>query len=165
MAHISRYHTRKGQVRIKKEEARILTLLKKADIPFKEQHMIDFKCIGPNRDGDRAWIDFLVEIKDNDGKMVGFVFLEVDEHQHEWYSLRCENRRMMDVHASLVLEGNTFPVAFVRYNPNVFYIDGVRQKYQIKRRERDLLKLLRSFSFDLPFSVIYLFYEIGRAHV
>ena len=41
----------KGSIYAKKEEARIMKLLQKYEFDFKEQHMIDFKCLGPDREG------------------------------------------------------------------------------------------------------------------
>ena len=68
-------------------------------------------------------------IKDNDGKS-GVIFLEVDEHQHKTHLISCELRRMMDVHQSLVMEGNTLPIAFLRYNPNSHKVDGEFRKWK-----------------------------------
>ena len=71
---------------MKRDEARIDTLLKAGKLEFKAQHFIDFTCIGPDRDGDRDgercfvdFVDFVVQVTDKRGQ-VGFIFLEVDEH-------------------------------------------------------------------------------------
>ena len=158
--HIFYWHTTEGQVRKKKDEARILRVLEKEGLRIKSQHHIDFSCIGSDRDGDRCFIDFLIEIKDTDGKTVGFIFLEVDERQHEWYSVSCELRRMTDVYRTLILEGNTFPVIFIRYNPHAYHIDDVQQKTKLKNREETLITYIKNITFDRPFSVVYMYYNV-----
>src|ERR1700712_4683835 len=70
-AHVYLYHTTQGNVRLKKEESRILALLNKHEIDFKTQHTIDFRCIGSDREGDRCFIDFLVQVTDSNDR-VGF---------------------------------------------------------------------------------------------
>ncbi len=153
------HHTREGNVRMKQEEARILRVLQEAAMDFTEQHMIDFRCVGKDRDGDRAWIDFLVQVKDTSGHVKGIVLLEVDEEQHRAYSVTCEVRRMSDVHRSLMLAGNTFPVAFCRYNPNAFSINGKTCKVTKKEREAGLIGLLQNWEFSREFEVVYLHHD------
>lgn len=153
------WHTKEGQVRKKRDEARVLRLLEKAGFHLKAQHTIDFICIGPDRDGDRCYVDFLVEIRDEEGKVKGYVFLEVDEHQHKGYNLSCELRRMSDVIRTLNLEGNTLPIIFLRYNPHDFTVDNVKQKVLLRDKEAKLVDYLRKIDFEEPFSVIYMFYD------
>jgi len=141
---------------MKKAEFRILNLLQKHLIPFKEQHTIDFRCIGADRDGDRCFIDFLIEIKDPSDRVTGFIFLEVDD---EHYSVSCELRRMVDVHRTLALEGNTLPLAFVRYNPDAHRSDGTPVRVLKKDREAKLVETLNSWTFDRPFGVYYMYYD------
>ncbi|KAI9008077.1 hypothetical protein BC832DRAFT_405882 [Gaertneriomyces semiglobifer] len=111
-------HPTAWQVRRVHQQARIEDVLKENGLTFKTEHMVDFRCAGT--DGSRAYIDFLVEVNDEEGKLAGFVLLEVEEHQHSSYSVSCEVRRMADVHHTLVLEGNTINIAFIRYNPHAF---------------------------------------------
>ena len=155
------WHTKEGQVRKKKDEARILRLLNTHGFDFKPQHFIDFVCLGPDRDGDRCFVDFLIEIQDTNKKVVGFIFLEVDEHQHKLtnYSISCENRRMTDAQRSLSLEGNSFPIVFIRYNPHEFTVNNQKQKVRMKDREAKLVKLLQTIELKQPFSVMYMFYD------
>jgi hypothetical protein len=158
-AHNYFWHTKEGQVRKKKDERRILRLLQASGVHFKEQHVVDFVCLGSDRDGDRCFVDFLIEVKDDKGHTKGFVFLEVDEGQHKWYSLSCELRRMTDVHRSLVKEGNTFPVIFIRYNPGPYKVDEVEQKKTLRAREEQLMSYIQNLTFNRPFSVAYMFYD------
>lgn len=153
------WHTQEGQVRKKKDEARILRLLEKHNFDFKSQHCIDFVCVGSDRDGSRCFIDFLIEIKNKENQTIGFVFLEVDEHQHSWYSVSCEIRRMADVQRTLILEGNTFPVLFLRYNPHKYTVDSNPKKLRVKDREAQLVDYLKNVQFDNDFSVVYMFYN------
>lgn len=158
--HIKTWHTTEGQVRKKKYEARILKILTQNEFEFKPQHMIDFTCVGDDREGSRCFIDFLVECKDDQGKTKGIVFLEVDEYQHSHYDVSCELRRMTDVHRSLIMEGNTIPITFVRYNPHAFKVDDKTKRTLLKVREERLVQFLNEMIFDKDFQVSYLFYDI-----
>jgi hypothetical protein len=84
----------------------------------------------------------------------------VDESQHSWYEVSCELRRMTDTQRSLVLEGNTLPILFIRYNPHSFEIDGVvRRDIWKKRREETLVQFIRDLKFTQPFGVAYMYYD------
>lgn len=162
------HHTEAGQVRMKRDESRILKFLEKHfKGSFKSQHHIDFICLGPDRDGDRCHIDFLLEIKDKNNKTIGFIFLEVDEDQHSWYDLKCENRRMTDAYRTVILEGNTFPIMFIRYNPDCYRIDGKKMKKPKKEREVILKKYIENVKFDRDFSIVYMFYDmqVGKPRI
>jgi hypothetical protein len=104
-------------------------------------------------------MSFLVEIRNDKGHVIGFVFLEVDEHKHSWYGVECEVRRMADVHLSLTLAENTFPIMFLRYNPHRFSVDGKVFHTSKYVREQRLVEYLRNVTFDQPFSVTYMFYD------
>jgi len=158
--HTFYWHTAEGQARKKKEESRIVRLLEANGVHHKPQHTIDFTCIGKDREGARSYIDFLIECKDAAGKTTGFILLEVDEHQHEWYDLSCELRRMMDAHRSLILGGNSFPIMFLRYNPHAFCVDGVPRRVLLRDREAALLNCIQNAHFDQSFSVAYMFYDV-----
>lgn len=158
-SHIESHHTEAGQQRKKKKEAKIKKLLDDHNIPYKAQHHIDFRCVGPNGEGSRCFIDFLIEVRDSEGKVSGFIFLEVDEQQHDAYAVACEVRRMADVYESLTVGGNTFPVAFVRYNPDRFEVEEVLVKVPTKTRQARLLNVLKTWTFKQPFSVLYMFYD------
>ena len=87
------------------------------------------------------------------------IFLEVDEDGHESYNLSCELRRVMDVHRSLVLEGNTLPVAFIRYNPNAFKVDGKTKRTSKYVREKALVDAMRNWEFKRDFEILYMYYD------
>jgi len=157
--HVFYWHTQVGNVRLKKAESRILSLLQNHNIPFKEQHLIDFRCVGEDREGDRCYIDFLIDIKNDLDETTGFVFLEVDEDQHLHYSVSCEVRRMADVYRTLALEGNTMPIAFVRYNPDAHRSNDKLVRVLKRDREKTLVEMLKSWKFDRPFGVYYMYYN------
>lgn len=121
--------------------------------------MIDFKCTGRDREGDRCFIDFLIQIRNQNGHVIGIVFLEVDEGQHKWYGVECEVRRMADVHLSLTLEENTLPILFIRYNPHRHSKDGKTYRLLKRTREDRLVRYLRNVKFDQAFAVTYMFYD------
>jgi uncharacterized Zn-finger protein len=156
------WHTTEGQVQKKRDESRVLNFLRKKGYDIKPQHPIDFRCIGGDRDGDRCYIDFIIFVRDAHGKMKGIIFLEVDEHQHEWYDVSCEVRRMSDVARTLILEGNTFPVVFLRYNPHAYRVNGVKRRKNVKRREKELASCIENMQFTQPFAVKYMYYDMAN---
>lgn len=158
-SHVQSHHTPEGIQRKKRQEVKILDLLQANDIPFKAQHTIDFKCLGGMRDGSRCYVDFLVEVRDTSDMLVGFIFLEVDEYQHKTYAIDCDTRRMADVYESLIVEGNTFPIAFIRYNPDAFKVNGNTKTVPAPVRKARLLDLLKTWTFQQPFSILYMYYD------
>ena len=158
------HHTVNGNGRLKKEESRILKLLENSNVDFKYQHTIDFMCLG-NRNANntvRSFIDFLVMKPDSEG-ITGIILLEVDEHQHNQdasnYTVSCDVRRMNECFESLILEGNTLPVVFIRYNPNSFEKDGKKMKISKRVREEKLLETIENFNFKTPVGVHYMYYD------
>jgi uncharacterized Zn-finger protein len=155
------HHTSDGRMRMKVEEKRIIKLLEDNCIDFVSEHFIDFTCIGNDKTSSRCNIDFLVQVKDNADKLKGFVFLEVDENQHKYnsYTIACENRRMMEVFRTLVLEGNTLPIVFIRYNPNSFSRNDKRVKLIKEKREERLLHVLKNWDFLQDNGIFYMYYD------
>lgn len=157
--HQERIHSEQGKLNRKKEESRIAKLLESNNIPFKREHLIDFTCLDGKKDGSRCFIDFVIESYNKEGKLQGFIFIEVDEHQHDSYAQSCELRRMTDVNLSLTLGGNIFPILFIRYNPHAFKINNLTKRFYRNKREVKLLELITSINFNSPFSVIYMYYD------
>ncbi len=118
--HHGRMHTSAGQARQKRKENRIAKLLDLHGIPYKREHHVDFSCVGATnaRNAKFARVDFVIELKGC------LVFLEVDEHQHESYTVACDVARMARIVESLCVGGNTVPILFLRYNPDAFTVDG-----------------------------------------
>jgi KRAB domain-containing zinc finger protein len=165
--HIKSMHTLEGQMRHKKEEQRIASVLDNANIAYKREHQIDFICIGSTTKK-YARIDFLIDINGC------IVMLEVDEDQHRfgYGSISCDLRRMAQIQESLTIEGNSIPIVFLRYNPNTFTVDDMIMKISKKDRERTLVQLLKN-PFHLiwrkkkPIIIQYMFYDIkdGNAEI
>lgn len=152
-SHFHFYHTEEGRRTRKREEQKIATLLDAHGIPYKREHHIDFSCMG----GSRCYIDFVIIENGN------IVFLEVDENQHEAYQLSCELRRMTDVHSACLIEGNTLPIHFVRYNPHRYSIGDTVAKVTRKIRESLLVNTIRELlkqDSSPPLSIHYMFYNL-----
>ncbi len=160
--HMQSHHTEEGQQRKKKKETIIFDLLKHHDISFNGQHTVDFRCVGGPRETVRGFIDFMVEVRDADGKLTGIIFLEVDEDQHKSYAINCDTRRMADVYESLIVEGNSFPILFIRYNPDVFKVNSEKTKVLSKDRQARLINLLKNWDFTQPFAILYMYYDTNE---
>ena len=126
---------------------------------FKREKRIDFACV----DAADSWcrIDFVLGV---DGG--GYVFLEVDEHQHRFgYGalLSCDMKRMAKVMASLTVEaGEAVPrVAWLRYNPHTWHVDGTLQRRAPRAsREAWLCAHLATLTLDAaPLAIGYAFYD------
>ena len=131
-------HSLEYQKRQLKKQKSLRLFLQKKNIPFKEEHQIDFKCY--NSKQTFARIDFIVIHN-------GIVFfLECDEFQHMHYEISCENARMLKVNETLLSQGNTLPIVFIRYNPETKYkIDGKSVKTTQKEKQAKLLEFIRSY--------------------
>ena len=123
---------------------------------FQREKRIDFQCV----DADDTWcrIDFVVCVSG------GYVFLECDEHQHQFgydASLSCDMKRMAKVMTSLTMEaGEQVPrIAWVRYNPHACHVDGAL--YQIPKADREawLGKYVKEMKLTDPLSIAYAFYD------
>ena len=131
-------HSLEYQKRQLKKQKSLRLFLQKNNTPFKEEHQIDFKCY--NSKQTFARIDFIVIHN-------GIVFfLECDEFQHTHYEISCENARMLKVNETLISQGNTLPIVFIRYSPETTYkIDGKSVKTTQKEKQAKLLEFIRSY--------------------
>jgi hypothetical protein len=87
------------------------------------------------------------------------VVVEVDEDQHRSYDPECERIRMINILGALEMR-----CVFIRYNPDVFHIDGKTVRVYEKKRHELLLKTIREYmnpSFDpqATADVVYLYYD------
>lgn len=152
--HFKNIHTEKGMLRQKKQEEKIAKLLTKHGIPFAREHSISFSCIS---DANKyARIDFVIELNG------GIIFLEVDEHQHRfgYDSVNCDLKRMSYVMESLVYGGNTLPILWLRYNPNVYRVNGIKQLIRQYEREEILVDFMRNWSPGSDMEIKYFFYNL-----
>ena len=126
---------------------------------FRREKRIDFNCAKKAQPGalanakQFAKIDFVLGVPD------GYVFLEVDEHQHRFgydnESLSCDMKRMASVQESLAIEsGFQLPnLYWLRYNPHAHRANGDLVKVPKAEREARLLAWLKAFAFAAPFGV------------
>ena len=160
---------------------------------FRREHAIDFECVTPlvngtvprpprgkrskkerkkvkERDDHPAVgcrIDFVL------GYDNGFVFLEVDEHQHRFgyrqadgAAISCDAKRMANVQTSITLEflgagGDPPPIYWLRYNPHEFRVDGALQRVPKVEREERLCGFLRDL--EPRAGIGYAFYDCSEA--
>ena len=94
-----------------------------------------------------------------------FVYIEVDENQHQSYTCECEQIRMINL---VNIRG--IPVTFIRYNPDKYKsID--KQKYMLShQREQKLIEWIKYAMKHSPnengdiANVLYLFYDDYDIH-
>ena len=152
--HEERIHSEEGIIRQKKQEEKIAKLLLRNEIPFIREHSISFSCIS---DANKyARIDFVIELNG------GIIFLEVDEHQHRfgYDSVNCDLKRMSYVMESLVYDGNTVPILWLRYNPNTYYENEIKQSIRQYEREEILVDFMRNWSPGSDMEIKYFFYNL-----
>lgn len=156
-------HTIEGQIRKKKQEHRLNTLLKEWGYDVDPELTIKAKSSNCLTDTDRyfARIDFTII-----NCTSAILILECDEEQHSSYPLSCEFSRMADVQASLVKAGFTAPLYWVRYSPtSKYHIGGEQVKMHRPKREAALKKHLAKlcspdFRPEHQVNVHYMFYDL-----
>jgi len=124
----------------------------------------------------RAFPDFVIQSED------GVLILEVDEHSHgahnlkpdnddnntrmscekdSWfYNVSCEQRRMLEIVAALRTDGELRPIAFLRYNPDAYRINGRFSKVSTDQRHKTLIHFIRNWKPEQDFEIHYFFYEM-----
>jgi hypothetical protein len=89
-----------------------------------------------------------------------FVYVEVDEHQHQSYVCECEQIRMVNI-----VEARGMPVRFIRYNPDYYEPIKGQRKIKLQQREHKLIEYVKYAIKHSPMeegcmaSVLYLFYD------
>ena len=163
---------------------------------FKREHVIDFECVTPLVNGTAPLpprgerpkkvrkkakdqdatpnlycrIDFVLGYEGG-----GFVFLEVDEHQHRFgfrqgdsAAISCDAKRVANVHTSLTLEFSSTPsgapsVYWLRYNPHEWHVDGVTTRMPKADREARLCAFLERYEPMQPVALGYAFFDYDEA--
>ena len=125
---------------------------------FRREKRIDFKCAKLQSRDTWCRIDFVLGVPN------GFVFLEVDEHQHKYgYGdhLSCDMKRMACVMESLAVETNyNVPnLYWLRYNPNAWHVGGETRRMPKADREANLVAWLERFECVASFGIGYAFYD------
>ena len=86
-----------------------------------------------------------------------FVYVEVDEHQHQSYACECEQIRMINL-----VHVRGMPVRWIRYNPDVYEPLKGQKKMQLEQREKKLIEYIlwaMRHPPDTISTVLYLFYN------
>lgn len=161
--HFHSLHTPEGHAERRREEKVVARALD-AEFPegiYVREHNVDYTCISGKSAGvSRSRLDFLIPVA-GAGKIKGHVILEVDEHQHAWYGQGCETARMANVVSSLRMEGNTMPIAWIRYNPHAFKVNNVTKRVTQKDRLQALIGAIRKMKFGAgrEVRVAYMYYD------
>lgn len=125
---------------------------------FKREKRIDFRCVDHAQRDTWCRIDFVLAVNG------GYVFLEVDENQHQFgydANLSCDMKRMAKVMTSLTVEaGDALPhIYWLRYNPHAWHVDGATLSLTKTERERWLCTFLSELALDKPLRIGYAFYD------
>jgi hypothetical protein len=148
-------HTKEGQQRQKKKEQAINLFFQKTPDQtdqWKRELHIDFRCHSSDtRQKAFCRIDFYRIYTPDDSPQIHVCF-EVDEDEHSGYAPECDLRRMYDCydHVTNLGEGK---MVWVRYNPDKFTVDGVKQTKNVAARRAELLLFLRDVAengVDIP---------------
>ena len=160
--HMSNYHTLEGQQKKKKKEEKLAKFLTDNQYPFQREHRIEFQCMG----GTYCRVDFLLQMHTHTRQQF-IVCLENDEGAHKDRPTSCEIKRMMDVSTACMLEGNSIPIVWIRFNCDTFCIDDTIQKVNMNDRYKHLQRLIQTLesttSFN-PLTVYYMFYDYSITH-
>ena len=153
--HSHHYHTPEGQGERKREEVKVKKALDTDGLDYKREHHIDHACAIDSTTFAR--MDFMLTFRNT------AVFLEVDEGQHNGYGVSCDVTRMAKTVESLRVAGNTMRVAFIRYNPHAFTVDGVKRRRPTVLRLKQLIEVLKGFGNDSTddedIRVFYMYYS------
>ena len=150
-------HSEKGIQRQKKEEHKIEKILTENKILFEREVTVNFTCVLGNQiEQKSSRIDYVIHVPE---RKLTFL-LEIDENQHKQNMISCETRRMVDTYTSL-LATNTLNnhTVWLRYNPNAFKFNELRQKLTKTTREQELLKVIKTFVPSQTMEILYMFYD------
>ncbi|CAM9770418.1 unnamed protein product, partial [Heterosigma akashiwo] len=159
--HYKCIHTPRAAQKHRRKEHEIELLLLEHGINHKREHSITYNCINDNTNN-YSRIDFIIDFKDTNGK-TGIIMLEVDEYQHTYsnYSVSCDISRMTQIHESIMLEGNTLPIVFIRFNPDSYKVNNITVKETKQMKQAKLIETITNIEFgpDGTLSVIYINYD------
>jgi hypothetical protein len=136
------------QVRQKAKENRIKDVLTVSGITFIHDKMLDGVQCGRERP------DFQIDCGTH------FVYVEVDENQHDSYTCECEQMRMINL-----IEVRGAPVRFIRYNPDIYELCKGHKTVKQDEREKILVESVLYAMNTSPqvnnciANVLYLFYD------
>jgi hypothetical protein len=136
------------QLRRHAKENRIGDVLTASHITFVHDRMLEGPVCGRERP------DFQIDCGTH------FVYVEVDEHQHQSYACECEQTRMINL-----VEARGMPVRFIRYNPDIYEPVKEQRTQKQEQREKKLVEYVKYAMNHSPIdenavsNVLYLFYD------
>ena len=136
------------QIRLHAKENRIRDVLTVAGISFVHDKMLEGSICGRERP------DFQIDCGTH------FVYVEVDEHQHQSYACECEQTRMVNL-----VEVRGMPVRWIRYNPDMYEVVKGQRQAKAEQREKRLVEYVMWAMKHTPqenenmSEVLYLFYN------
>ena len=133
------------QIRRHAKENRVKDLFTVARFTFVHDKILESKKCGEERP------DFQIDCGTH------FLYIEVDEHQHQSYACECEQGRMVNL-----VHVRGMPVRWIRYNPDVYEPMEGQRKVKIEQREKKLLEYTKWAMNNPPdtiSNVLYLFYN------
>ena len=136
------------QIRLHAKENRIRDVLTVAGISFIHDKMLEGPTCGRERP------DFQIDCGSH------FVYVEVDENQHQSYACECEQTRMVNL-----VEVRGMPVRWIRYNPDTYGVVKGQRQVKAEQREKKLIEYVLWAMKHTPqenenmSEVLYLFYN------
>ena len=136
------------KIRRHAKEDRVKDVLTVSGIKFIHDKILEGTSCGRERP------DFQIDCETH------FVYLEVDEHQHNSYACECEQTRMINL-----VEARGIPVRFIRYNPDSYEPTKGQPKVKLEQREKKMVEYIKYSILHPPqedkvfANVLYLFYD------
>jgi hypothetical protein len=155
-SHVESHHTKEGQARKKKKEARVLKFLKDAGIECDTEVHISFRCV---LDTPTAFsrIDAVIYLPSRNLR----ILLEIDEDQHKGYPAGCDVVRMNNTGACIRVSGEEANLLWIRFNPDAYTVDGVTQRTRIVDRHAALLRTIETHVPGQGMEVVYMYYDMA----
>ena len=87
--------------------------------------------------------------------------MSVDEFQHCHYEVECDVARMSKVVTAIRAASDERAIVWLRFNPDYFCVDGIKQRVPIAERGARLIETIRQSRSTVPYSVsiTYLYYD------
>ena len=133
--HMASHHAENPRALTKRKELAVHQALVKGGVDFDYQFHITFDGCGLGSESKRAFVDFVIP------RPWGYLFVEVDEGQHNAYDPSCDVRRDFDIAASLLM-GVSSKIAILHYNPDAYHIGSRKMAISAKERHKRLLEVV-----------------------
>ena len=130
--HFCQYCKPNSKLREKTKEMLVVNHLRENGYDFTHNKSIGFVCG-----------NFRPDIKIDAG--THYVIVEIDEDQHSQYEPRCEIARMYNI-----CQAEGINCIFIRYNPDVWRVDGKVKKVFTQKRLDELTKMIDKCIKEIP---------------